>query len=68
LTPGSGRTITVEGNPQMRHATVSQHHTGGGIARAYAAFPCANQASWLVTSITGMTTDPKPQPRRPLTS
>jgi hypothetical protein len=52
----------------MRRTHVSQRHTGGGIARAYAAFPCANQASWLVTSITGMTTDPKPRPRRTLTS
>ena len=52
----------------MRHATVSQRHAGGGIARAYAAFPCVNQASWLVMSITGTTTDPKPRPRRPLTS
>jgi hypothetical protein len=52
----------------MRRTQVSQHHAGAGIARAYAAFPRANQASWLVTSIR-MTTDPKLRPRRtPLTS
>jgi len=47
----------------MHGYPVSMNHPADArSARAHAAFPCVNRASWLVTRI-GMT-DQKPKPRR----
>ena len=45
-----------------------KHLAGAGTSREHAGFPCAmNRASWLVTTVIGIT-DQKPEPRRHLTS
>ena len=45
-----------------------EHLAGAGTSRVHAGFPCAmNRASWLVTTVIGIT-DQKPEPRRHLTS
>lgn len=47
----------------MHAHSMRQHHTGHGIARVYAGFPCVMaRASWLDTA---MTTNDKPEPRWP---
>jgi hypothetical protein len=44
-----------------------KHQAGAGTSRVHA-FPCAmNRASWLATTVIGIT-DQKPEPRRHLTS